>query len=82
MLSMMASATAGTITTGKACTPTGTTINLKWNEHASEWGAYTVDGCDGVNPKLQLAAGATYTFDQSDATNWWVARGRSPVCCV
>ena len=62
--------TAGTIQTGVECTPTGETLKLKWNMFVSEWGGYTVDGCDGVNPKLKLAAGTTYTFDQSDATNW------------
>ena len=46
------------------------TISLKWNSFASEWGAYEVTGCTGVNPKLQLTAGTTYTFDQSDASNW------------
>jgi hypothetical protein len=44
---------------------------MKWNPHASEWGAYTITGCDGVNPKLMLAAGTEYTFDQSDASNWY-----------
>ena len=62
--------TAGTIQTGVECTPTDTTLKLKWNMFVSEWGGYTVDGCDGVNPKLKLAAGTTYTFDQSDASNW------------
>ena len=49
---------------------TAATISLKWNAFASEWGAYEVTGCTGVNPKLQLTAGTVYTFDQSDATNW------------
>ena len=44
---------------------------MKWDPHASEWGAYTIDGCTGVNPKLTLAAGTTYTFVQSDITNWY-----------
>ena len=61
---------AGTMKSGVSCTPTGTNIKLKWDMFASEWGAYTVDGCDGVNPRLQLAADAIYTFDQSDASNW------------
>ena len=62
--------TAGTIQTGADCTPAGQTLKLKWNMFVSEWGGYTVDGCDGVNPKLKLTAGTTYTFDQSDASNW------------
>ena len=58
------------IQSGVSCTPAGTNIKLKWDIYSSEWGAYTVDGCDGVNPRLQLAADAIYTFDQSDASNW------------
>merc|ERR1719157_297724 len=57
--------------TGTACTPTATTLKMKWNAHASEWGAYEITGCTGVNPKLSLAAGTEYTFDQSDASNWY-----------
>merc|ERR1719424_2696455 len=60
-----------TMETGTACSPTGTNLSMKWNAHASEWGAYEITGCDGVNPKLTLAAGTTYTFDQSDASNWY-----------
>jgi len=61
---------ASTILTGVECTPSSTTLALKWNAFASEWGAYEVTGCTGVNPKLMLTAGTTYTFDQSDASNW------------
>jgi len=56
---------------------TAATITLKWNEFASEWGMYTVDGCEGVGPKLKLTAGTEYTFDQSDASNWYHAVGFS-----
>ena len=70
MLAMLNAALPGTIQTGADCTPAGQTLKLKWNMFVSEWGGYTVDGCDGVNPKLKLAAGTTYTFDQSDASNW------------
>ena len=62
------------IQSGVACdktSATAATISLKWNAHASEWGAYEVAGCAGVNPKLSLTAGTIYTFDQSDATNWY-----------
>merc|ERR1719157_196394 len=62
---------AGAMKSGEACTPTGTTLKMKWNSHASEWGAYEITGCTGVNPKLSLAAGTEYTFDQSDASNWY-----------
>ena len=49
------------------------TLKLQWNPYASEWGAYEVEGCTGVNPKLQLTAGVTYTFDQSHESNWRAA---------
>ena len=65
---------AGAMQSGVACTPAGTTLALKWNSYASEWGAYEITGCTGVNPKLSLAAGTTYTFDQSDASNWCTPR--------
>ena len=73
MLAALNAMLPGVIQTGVECIADGlggTTFKLKWNPFVSEWGGYTVDGCDGVNPKLKLAAGTTYTFDQSDATNW------------
>ena len=75
--SLMSGASAA-ITTGKGCTPTATTLKMKWNAYASEWGAYEIDGCGGVNPKLELVAGTEYTFDQSDASNWCATRPRVP----
>merc|ERR1719157_480307 len=68
--SLMSGASAVSVT-GTPCTPTATTLKMKWNAYASEWGAYTIDGCTGVNPKLSLVAGTEYTFDQSDASNWY-----------
>ena len=65
--------TTGTIQSGVTCdktSATAATISLQWNSYASEWGAYEVTGCVGVNPKLQLTAGTVYTFDQSHASNW------------
>jgi hypothetical protein len=57
---------------GHECDKTGaTTLKMKWDEFASEWGMYTIDGCDGVAPKLKLSAGKTYTFEQYDVTNWY-----------
>ena len=60
------------VVSGQVCDKTSPPykVELKWNMHASEWGAYEVTGCTGVNPKLQLKAGITYTFDQSDVSNW------------
>jgi len=77
MIAAMSAAALGSYDSGLACTP-GANVELKWNAHASEWGAYEITGCAGVNPKLSLAAGTTYTFDQSDASNWCATRPRVP----
>ena len=87
------SGVSAAVQTGVACTPSSNTLKLQWNPYASEWGAYEVEGCTGVNPKLQLTAGVTYTFDQSHESNWRAAthtrRGSPclialalPVCCL
>jgi hypothetical protein len=78
------------ITRGAECDKTAasaTTIKLEWNSFASEWGQYEIEGCSGVSPKLKLAAGRTYTFDQSHASNWYhpvgfayIAGGAHTVC--
>lgn len=73
MLAALAPAFLGAIVTNQECDKTSATpmtIFLKWDMFSSEWGSYTVTGCTGVNPKLNLTAGTTYTFDQSDETNW------------
>ena len=71
MIAVISGVALGHFQSGEPCTPSGTTLSMKWNPYASEWGAYTIDGCTGVNPKLMLTAGITYTFDQSDGTNWY-----------
>ena len=71
MIAVISGVALGSIMSGMECTPSGTTLSTKWDPYASEWGAYTIDGCTGVNPKLMLNAGTTYTFDQSDASNWY-----------
>jgi len=38
---------------------------------AGETGYYRVEGCDGVSPTLAMIEGVTYTFDQTDPTNWF-----------
>jgi len=68
------SATSGTFVSGQVCdktSATATTLSMKWNSYSSEWGAYEITGCTGVNPKLQLTAGTVYTFEQVDASNWY-----------
>jgi hypothetical protein len=58
---------------GHVCDKTtgSTTITMKWDEFSSEWGMYTIDGCDGISPTLKLAAGKTYTWDQNHISNWY-----------
>jgi hypothetical protein len=50
-------------------------IELKWDQYASEKGLYTVSTdsvtCVGASPKLHLNAGQTYTFHQTDISNWY-----------
>ena len=73
MLVSLLAGSASAITSGATCdkkSNTPSTIELKWNMYSSEWGAYEVTGCTGVNPKLQLTRGTIYTFDQSDQSNW------------
>ena len=72
--SLMSGASAAVSATGTVCTPAAPLLKMKWNAYASEWGAYEITGCPGVNPKLSLAAGTEYTFDQSDASNWCATR--------
>ena len=79
MLAALNAMLPGAIQTGVECTLPGTTLKLKWDPFVSEWGGYTVDGCDGVNPKLKLTAGTTYPFDQSDATNWCARNAPTPL---
>ena len=71
MIAVISGVALGHVQSGQPCMPSGTTLSMKWDPYASEWGAYTIDGCTGVNPKLMLTAGTTYTFDQSDETNWY-----------
>ena len=74
MLSLLAGVPTA-IKSGEECDKTSssaTTLKMKWNAYASEWGMYEIEGCDGVSPKLKLTAGTVYTFDQSDASNWCV----------
>ena len=61
---------------GIDCTPCADTtgdclVNVGVNLLASQLGYYEVEGCDGVNPTLQLTVGRTYLFDQSNVSNWY-----------
>jgi uncharacterized protein (DUF305 family) len=62
-------------------------IVMRLDQFVSETGMYKVKGCDGVAPKLRLAAGKTYTFHQNDPSQWmhpvgfaWVAAGALSSC--
>jgi hypothetical protein len=55
----------------KDCTPSSTTLKMKWNMWASSTGLYEIEGCEGVSPTLNLKAGTTYTFLQQDESNWF-----------
>jgi len=47
------------------------TFTTELNFYASEWGYYSFKECEGTNPVLQLEIGTTYTFDQTDTSNWY-----------
>lgn len=46
-------------------------VKVGVNLMAGEWGYFTVEDCEGVNPTLHLEVGRTYLFDQSDVSNWY-----------
>jgi hypothetical protein len=56
---------------GKSCRPNADNeFVFKMDFNAGQWGAYTVEGCDGTFPTLLIDAGKEYTFVQKDASNW------------
>jgi len=65
-----------TYKSGIDCTPCEDTdgdcvVKVGVNLLAGEWGYFIVEGCEGVNPTLELKIGRTYLFDQSDESNWY-----------
>ena len=59
---------------GIECTPCEGTdgicrVMVSVDLYAGEWGYYTFEGCEGVNPTLNLEIGRTYIFDQRDVSN-------------
>jgi len=65
-----------TYNSGIDCTPCKDTdgdcvVKVGVNLLAGEWGYFIVEGCEGVNPTLELTIGRTYLFDQSDESNWY-----------
>lgn len=57
------------------CVPSDTNFCLKVNIFAGESGYYEVEGKQGLQPELTVKIGQTYTFDQTDPSNWYHAIG-------
>jgi len=53
------------------CTLTNNIFPMKVDMFAGELGYYTITGCDGTNPDIGIKQGETYTFDQSDRSNYY-----------
>jgi hypothetical protein len=71
---MLRSLVAGALLLGSAsaaCTPSATNLCMKLNVFASETGYYEFEGKSGSSPDLTVEIDTTYTFDQSDASNWY-----------
>lgn len=47
-----------------------TVFKFKLNFFASATGFFEVEGYEGVSPVLEMTVGQTYTFDQTQITNW------------
>ena len=54
-----------------ACTPSNTTLCMTLDVFASETGYYNFATYTGSSPDIAVTIGQTYTFDQSDPTNWY-----------
>mmetsp|Transcript_27693 Transcript_27693/g.71275 ORF Transcript_27693/g.71275 Transcript_27693/m.71275 type:complete len:386 (+) Transcript_27693:191-1348(+) len=48
-----------------------TVFKFKLNFFASATGFFEVEGYEGVSPVLEMTVGQTYTFDQTQITNWY-----------
>ena len=71
---MLRSLVAGALMLGSAsaaCTPSATNFCMKLNVFAGESGYYVFDSNAQSSPDLTVKIGETYTFDQSDASNWY-----------
>ena len=53
------------------CTPSNTTLCMTLDVFASETGYYNFATYTGSSPDIAVTIGQTYTFDQSDPTNWY-----------
>ena len=54
-----------------ACVPSATNLCMSLDPFASETGYYNFANYTGSSPTIRATIGQTYTFDQSDASNWY-----------
>ena len=60
----------------ESCVPSDTSICMRLDLFAGESGYYTFEGIDGPSPDITVKIGETYTFDQTDPSNWYHAVGK------
>jgi uncharacterized protein (DUF305 family) len=53
------------------CTNSANNFCMTLDMFASETGYYKIAGYNGPSPELTVRIGQTYTFDQTDASNWY-----------
>ena len=49
---------------------------MSLDEFAGESGYYNFAGINGPSPDITVKIGETYTFDQTDPSNWYHAVGK------
>ena len=54
-----------------SCVPSATNLCMSLDTFASETGYYNFAGYMGSSPTIRATIGQTYTFDQSDPSNWY-----------
>ena len=57
------------------CVPSSTNLCMKVNLFMGETGYYEFAGYTGPSPDIEVRIGQTYTFDQTDPSNWYHAVG-------
>jgi len=55
----------------EGCVSSEFNLCMKNNIYHSESGLYEIDGFEGPSPDIHVKVGETYTFDQSDPSNWY-----------
>ena len=58
------------------CVPTDTNLCMSLDVFAGESGYYNFAGINGPSPDITVKIGETYTFDQTDPSNWYHAVGK------